>query len=117
MADFDRLLEIEYQLAAGDGSTYRRRLREDAVIVIPGERLDKAATVAAMDASPGWDELAIEDARAVDLADDAALLTYTFRGRRDDSNYTAILASAYVRDGGDWRLVFHQQTPIDPAPR
>lgn len=106
------LVAIEHELAAGDGETYRRYLRDDAVVIVPGETLDKEATCAAIDASGGWDEFSIDDETAVLLGGDSALLTYRFSGRRGDFRYTALLSSAYVRDGEQWKLAFHQQTPL-----
>lgn len=112
MAQTQELLTIERELAAGDGATYRARLRDDAVVVVPGPSLDKRATVEAMDASPGWDEFSLEDESVLPLGPDSALVTYVFRGRRGDADYSAVLSSAYVREDGEWKLAFHQQTPL-----
>jgi hypothetical protein len=109
----EALLEIERELAEGDGATYSRRLSDDAVVVVPGRVLDKPGTVAVMDGTPGWDELSFENGRLRVLDDDAAILTYRFTGRRGYEEYDAVLSSTYVREhGGDWELAFHQQTPI-----
>lgn len=109
------LLVVEHQLARGDGATYDHHLDEAALVVIPGETLDKAGAVEAMDATRGWDEVSIGEERVRELGDAAALLTYRFRGRRGKAHYEATLSSAYVRDRvGVWKLAFHQQTP---APR
>jgi Domain of unknown function (DUF4440) len=107
----EELLVVEHQLARGDGTTYQRHLDEAALVVIPGETLDKPATVEAMDASPGWDEVAIGEESVRELGAGAALLTYLFRGRRGTARYEATLSSAYVRNDGSWKLAFHQQTP------
>lgn len=116
LAPGEELLRIEHELARGDGSTYERHLAEAAVVVIPGDVLDKPATVEAMDASPGWDEVSIGEETVRELGTDAALLTYLFRGRRGEDHYAATLSSAYVRDGdGGWKLAFHQQTPLPQA--
>jgi Domain of unknown function (DUF4440) len=107
-------LGIERELAAGDGEVYRRHLAEDAVVVIPRQALDKLATIEAMDASPGWDEFSIEAERVLRLGSGTALLNYRFHGRRGESEYNAILSSAYRKDGGEgWKLVWHQQTPLE----
>ena len=99
-------------LARGDGATYARHLTETALVVVPGDILDKPAAVEAMDASPGWDEVSIGEETVRELGADAALLTYLFRGRRGQAHYSATLSSAYVKDGaGRWKLTFHQQTP------
>jgi hypothetical protein len=108
----EQLLRIEHELARGDGATYERHLAEGAIVVVPGECLDRAATVEAMDASEGWDEVSIAEETVRELGPDVALLTYLFRGRRGQDHYAATLSSAYVRDGeGRWKLAFHQQTP------
>jgi hypothetical protein len=110
------LLRIEHQLARGDGATYERHLAEEALVVVPGETLDKPATVEAMDSSPGWDEVSIGKEAVRELGDDAVLLTYLFQGRRGQNQYAARLSSAYVRDeDGGWKLAFHQQTPHPPG--
>jgi hypothetical protein len=108
----EQLLRIEHELARGDGATYERHLAEGAVVVVPGDVLDRVATVEAMDVSPGWDEVSIGEEAVRELGPDVALLTYLFRGRRGQDHYAATLSSAYVRDGaGCWKLAFHQQTP------
>lgn len=112
----EELLRIERELAGGDGSTYERHLHESALVVIPGETLDKPATVAAMDASVGWDEFSFGEETLLPLGEASALLNYRFRGRRGATRYEAFLSSAYVGDGeGEWKLVFHQQTPVPQA--
>ena len=108
----EQLLRIEHELARGDGATYEQHLAEQALLVIPGDTLDRAAAVEAVDASPGWDEVSIGEEAVRGLGPDAVLLTYRFRGRRGQDHYAATLSSAYVRDGeGCWKLAFHQQTP------
>jgi hypothetical protein len=107
-----QLLRIEHELARGDGATYAQHLAVGAVVVVPGDVLDRAAAVEAMDASPGWDEVSIGEEAVRELGPDVVLLTYLFRGRRGQDHYAATLSSAYVRDGeGCWKLAFHQQTP------
>jgi hypothetical protein len=108
----DELLRIEHELARGDASTYDRHLAEGAIVIVPGDTLDKLATVEAMEASPGWDEVSLGNELVRPLGVDAALLSYLFQGRRGQAHYAATLSSAYVRDGkSGWKLAFHQQTP------
>ncbi|GAA1978318.1 hypothetical protein GCM10009718_13630 [Isoptericola halotolerans] len=109
-ATTDELLAIDDRLAAGSGADYAEVLHEDAVVVVPGAVLDKAGCVAAMDASPGWDEVDLSDARLV-RSGDAATVVYRFTGRRGQDTYAATLASTYVRHGESWRLLLHQHTP------
>jgi hypothetical protein len=109
----ETLMEIERELAEGDGSTYRDRLSDDAVVVVPGRVLDKSSTVEVMGSSPSWDDLSFANRRLRVLDDDAAIVTYRFTGKRGYERYDAVLSSTYVREGGgDWELAFHQQTPL-----
>jgi hypothetical protein len=48
----------------------------------------------------------------VDLGDGGALVAYGVVARREGQpEYSALMASGYVRRPGGWRLAFHQQTP------
>jgi hypothetical protein len=108
------LFALERELAHGDGDTYQRLLTDGAVVVVPGMTMDKAQTVDAMNASPGWDAVGFAEERVTELNAEAALLTYRFLGRRgDDLDYKALMGSVYVMSGQGWRLAFHQQTPLE----
>jgi hypothetical protein len=110
------LFALERELAAGDGDTYRRLLTDDAVVVVPGARMTKGQTAAAMDESPGWDDIDFTDEHCIRLTDGAALLTYRFTGRRgDEFEYVAFMCSVYVDTEEGWRMGVHQQTPLEPA--
>jgi hypothetical protein len=109
----ETLYALERELAQGGGETYQRLLTDGAVIVVPGMTMDKRQTVAAMDASRGWDAIAFADQKVTELNEEAALLTYRFLGRRgDDFDYKALMGSVYVLHADEWRLAFHQQTPL-----
>lgn len=111
--DIETLMAIERELADGDGSVYLRRLCDDAVVVIPGRVLDKAATATVMGDAPSWDGHEFRNGRLQMIGEDAAILTYRFEGRRGYERYDAVLSSTYVRGrGGEWELAFHQQTPL-----
>ena len=105
--------ELERELAAGDGSTYNRRVREEAIVVVPNRVLDKAAAIAAIDEAGGWDGFGFEDEHEERLGPDAAIISYRFSGHRGAFEYIAQLSSVYTREAdGEWRLLLHQQTPL-----
>jgi hypothetical protein len=109
----DTLLRIEHELAHGGGAEYRRHLVDEALVIVPGQLLDKDATVQAIEASPGWDEVTIEDSQLVALSGTSAALSYRFSGRRGaDFSYEALMSSVYVRRDDGWKLALHQQTPL-----
>lgn len=116
MGLMEDLLGIENALAGGGADQYRAHLVDDAVVIIPSQPLSKADTVAAMEQGPGWDEFSIYEPRLLEIGDDGAVLTYRFTGRRvDDQDYEALMTSANSRNEGSWKLVLHQQTPIQIA--
>jgi hypothetical protein len=60
-----------------------------------------------------WVDVRLDDPRVTPLGADAMLLTYRGSARRTGEAVPRVVlaSSAYVRDGEDWRLVFHQQSP------
>ncbi len=115
MSTTETLIAIDRRLAAGRGADYDEILHEDAVVIVPGAILDKAACVAAMDDSPGWDAFEIEDVRTLETAATTTIV-YSFSGRRGTTDYRATLASTYVAEDAGWRLLLHQHTPADAEP-
>lgn len=108
-------MAIERELALGRGEVYARVLDDDAVVVVPaGAVLAKAECVAAIDGSPGWDEVELGAPRLLESGATATVV-YPFRGVRGGTTLRATLSSTYRRDElGRWRLMLHQQTP-EPA--
>jgi len=108
----DDLLASERELGAGPGDVYRERLLEDAVVIVPGQVLDREACAAAIDDSPGWDDMELTEPRLVEPADGVATISYRFAGTRGDFRYEALMSSVYVRRNGAWKVALHQQTPL-----
>jgi hypothetical protein len=112
----DELLDWErrYWAAAGDPEFYDAHLAESALMVFPAPYgiFDRAATIEAVGNSAGWRSYELDEAVAVELGDDGAVLAYRARAvRADGSAYDAYVASVYVRREGEWKLALHQQTP------
>jgi ketosteroid isomerase-like protein len=117
------LMELERQgweaLAAGRGAEfYGRVMTEDAIVVVPGMVLDRAQTLASWEGTAPWREFSLTGEQVLPLGADSALVTYEVTARRpgDQQPYRAQLTSVYVaaddHDDGEWRLAFHQQTPL-----
>jgi hypothetical protein len=46
--------------------------------------------------------------------EETATISYEASARRTDGKlYTALVSSGYVRRGQDWKMAFHQQTPLE----
>ncbi len=85
-------------------------------MVFPGlnEPLTRSACVRVVDAATGsWEWYRMQDVHLVPLGEDAAVLVYRAVARRagDVSDFVASISSVYVREGGLWKMAFHQQTP------
>ncbi len=106
-------------LCAGEGRRfYDEMLADDAIFVVPGAVLDRAATLASWDGVPPWKHVEFSGERVVDLTDDVVIVTYAATATRDDpaTEYRAQFTTEYVKaPDGTWRIGLHQQTPV-PAP-
>lgn len=82
-----------------------------------GSRVSTADEVAGtVEGGPRWRDLEIDVEGLLQPTGDVALLTYRASARRgEDERYRALVGSGYVRRDGGWKLMFHQQTPLDPA--
>lgn len=110
-------------LVSGRGAEfYEWMLTPEALIVVPGMVLDRQQTLASWEGLPPWSEYNLSDERVVPLGTQTALVTCQVSARRssDQEPYRTRLTSVYVRPGGgedgEWRLAFHQQTPLPEAP-
>jgi hypothetical protein len=113
----DELVAAEqafWRAAGGDREGYDSRLADDALHVFPGWGIaERDAVLDAVAQAEPWREFTLDDARALDLGDDAAALVYTTRAvRADGSAYTAAITSVYRRSDEVWQLALHQQTPL-----
>jgi hypothetical protein len=117
MGTKESLLELERQLWNADEEFYRDTLSEDAVMVFPEPTgiLERSAVLESMDGGDRWRRIEFEDERLIEVEDAVFQLVYRAVAERggDGSEYTAFITTTYVRTNGSWRLLSHQQTPIN----
>ncbi len=114
-----QLMGIERKLWTNDPVLYKNNLLKEALLVF-GETgvitrdfaVDAIKTENAENRK--WAEVEFSAIHCVKLTEDVALLTYTVSSRWNygSTAVTALASSAYVKHGPDWKLAFHQQTPI-----
>jgi hypothetical protein len=118
MAIEDELLTLEDQgwhaLSSDQGADfYDELMSDDAVMLLPFGALDRAACLEAISSAPPGSAYSISDARVWRLSDDSGVVVYTAAARRDGQpEYRALMSSSYIRRDGAWKLVIHQQTPL-----
>jgi hypothetical protein len=94
------------------GPFYAEVLATRVAFVLPGMVITERAAVLDSMQGPPWEAYELDDERVLELGTDAAAVTYRARAVRDGSAYEALITSAYVREGGAWKLALHQQTPV-----
>lgn len=117
--DITTLLDLEHRgwLSLCDGTggdVYGELMSADGVMVLAqGAVFDRQQVVDSLNEAPPWGSYEITEPRLVELGDDAAVLVYRGRARRDDgTDFEALMTSAYVRRGEGWALGAYTQTPI-----
>jgi ribonuclease HI len=75
-----------------------------------GRRWNLEAVVEALAIDPSSPSQEPTELAPVHVADDVVLLTY----RIDGQDGASLRSSLWVREGGSWRLRFHQGTPARP---
>jgi Domain of unknown function (DUF4440) len=109
-----RQLEEGFWQAAGDPLRYAKHLSGDVVHVFPGWGIvERDPALEGVRTARPWQDVVLEQMRVVPLGKDGAAVVYEARARRSSQGeYTAAVTSVYRREGGHWRLVIHQQTPL-----
>jgi hypothetical protein len=110
----DMLWEMEERFWLDGADAARTRIADNAVMIFPYPAgiLQGEAGVAGMAAAPRWRTVRMDD-RVCSRKGSVAVLAYRVSAERaEDPIYRALCASTYLDDGGDWRLVSHQQTPV-----
>lgn len=118
--DVEKMLtDLEQRFWTGDSSFYRQTLTQDATMVLPDPTgiVTRDAIIASIQHAPRWNEAGFNDIHVVRPTDDTAVLAYRAVAKRegDPSRYVALASSVYRRQAGEWKLAFHQQTPIQTS--
>jgi hypothetical protein len=111
----DELFETEKKFWTGDAEFYRKNLDEQCLVVFAEMSgvMRKEEIAATIKEGARWRKLDMKDRNFLSLADDIALLSYKASAMRETGDsYEALVSSAYVKRKGQWKMAFHQQTPL-----
>jgi hypothetical protein len=81
-----------------------------------GRRWTRDEVLEALHEEPPNDLVAIESFDCAELAPDVLLATFDMVAAGPDGVTRSRRSSTWVRHDGDWRMRFHQGTPIPPDP-
>lgn len=112
----DHLFSMEERFWTQPSDYFQSYVTRAAIMVLPEPAgvMVKDEITSSLERKPRWSQVTLEEHRLLELTDDAALVSYKAIAKPGDGGepYIARASSAYVRDGGAWKLAFHQQTPI-----
>lgn len=85
----------------------------DALMATPVGIDDRANLLKEIEASPVITDYDIRDPRIMVLGENVGAIVYIMTQFRDGHEpFDAAICSIFARDGGRWRMAYHQQTPL-----
>jgi uncharacterized protein YchJ len=110
----NKLYELEQGFWTGGEDFYRTHLDDWCLTAFPEMTalLDREK-IAQQVGDTRWGDLVMTRKGYLSLAPDFAIICYESSAKRGDRAYRALVSSGYVRRGEDWKMAFHQQTPLN----
>lgn len=114
MTELDKLMDLERGFWSGSEDFFRDHVADQCLLAFPGMAgvKDRETVAASTSGAARWENLKVRPKGDLRLSDDAVVMAYEARATRDGAPYHALVSSGYVRSDGDWKLAFHQHTPI-----
>ena len=115
MLSEDKLYDIEKGFWTRGADYYRAHTDGQCLTVFPEMLglLDREK-IAQSAAEGRWKDVAITHKTVLKAADDFVILSYEAGAKRADGKaYRALASTGYVRRGDEWKMAFHQQTPLE----
>ena len=111
------LLALEKKFWTGDTKFYQDNVDDSALIAF-GPDMAGVMSNKEIASSAGqgnrWKNLDIKLKGLIEPADDVAILSYEAHATRSNGeDYAALVSTGYARRDDGWKMVFHQQTPVD----
>lgn len=117
VTDIHAIWELELGFWLNGPEHYRRHVAENAMMVFPYPTglLVGQDIVSALEEAPRWNSVDFVWKEQA-LREELITLAYEAVGRRDGAApYHALCSTAYMQGDKQWKLLLHQQTPLDTA--
>ncbi|MCL1635504.1 nuclear transport factor 2 family protein [Luteimonas sp. SX5] len=114
MSIAQQLGELEFGFWKGTRNYYDEHLATESMAVYPDPvgALSRDEILASIDDGARWQEVELEDMAVIEAAPGMVMVTYRAKASRGDGEtYQALVGSVYVKEDGEWKLAFNQQTP------
>jgi hypothetical protein len=112
------LYEVERSLWTNDPTVYHNSLRHDALLLFQETGVITRDTAVAAVREENrqnrhWADVSFSDQRVLSPTHDTRVLIYkaTAQWNYEQDPITVLCSSIYALHSGEWKLVFHQQTP------
>ena len=111
------LLALEKKFWTGDTKFYRDNVDDTCLVAfgadMAGVMSNKDVAATAKDGNR-WKDLDIKLKGLIEPADDVAILSYEANATRSNGeHYAALVSTGYAKRDNGWKMMFHQQTPLD----
>jgi uncharacterized protein YchJ len=114
MAIEDKLYDIEKGFWTEGAAHYRAHVDDQCLTVFAEmAALLERDKIAESAGDHRWSDLSMTRRGFLNAVEDFAVISYEASAKRAGRTYRALVSSGYVRRGQDWRMAFHQQTPLD----
>ncbi len=110
------IVSLEKGFWTGGSDFYLAHLDDDCLLAFQDMAgVHGREEIAKMTAGNRWKNIKLDQKGFVTPTPDTAILTYEAHGTREDGRvYDALVSTGYVRRGEEWKMAFHQQTPLEP---
>lgn len=111
----DDIWNLEKRFWLDGEPAYRKHMAESAVMLFPEPVgiLVGEAILASLAEAPRWSSIDLHERKLVRAGDAMLVTAYRAEAKRDAQSYRAICSSSYAIIDGAWKIVHHQQTPIE----
>lgn len=108
------LVEIEKGFWTGGSDYYLQHVDRDCLLAFKDMAgVHNRDEIAKMTVGNRWKSIDITNKGFITPTPDTAVLTYEAHGvRANGEAYNALVSTSYVKRDGDWKMAFHQQTPL-----
>ena len=111
------LIALERQFWSSKPEAYLQNADDGCLVAFPQmAKVMSREEMAGMAQEGRWSDVTIDKRGLVALTEKVAILTYEASAKGVDGQlYHALVSSAYAKRNGNWKLAFHQQTPLQDA--
>jgi hypothetical protein len=109
------LLSLEKGFWSGGPDFYRKNLDNQCLVAFTemASVMSKEQVASAVKDEHRWKSVDLKQKGLLELESGVAMLTYEADCERaNGEHYSALVSSGYVKRDGQWKMAFHQQTPL-----